>query len=213
MTIILTTEENKVFKKNQEMLEKIHQKIMQNNYLKNFKNTAIEPSIVDSIATWKIYQINNLENFAHIPSENYTKVLIEDEIMDGARFIHPQLTQKKYVIDKINLFKQLLMPYPLELELFAKLTIDPNDVRPIMLYVYIKDTDYNIPIDFFSTNTDNLLSLIESNLVFHQYDEDIFLNTLNQVRETKKAIDEKKQLENSLNHVNQQSSHSNKMKI
>lgn len=214
MDIILNSEQQEALKVNQEVLARIYEMAQFRQYLKEFENTAIVADKLGNMATWKIYQINKPYNFAHIPANNYTKIMSQDDITEGCMCIDPLLIQEDYVVNKINEFKTILEPYPLELELFTKYKIDPKETQPLMPLIYIKDSDHNMPLTFFSTTKENIISTIEANLEFHKNDEDeIFLNTLNQVRAISQSLAEKKHLEQRVDEGNETSIHHNRLKI
>jgi hypothetical protein len=191
MAIILNEQQLDVLEKNMATIKEIKNKAIHSSYVSSLTNISIKPSQLGTMATWKIYQINRPSDFNHTPCDNYMKYLNLYDMTEAAKFIHPSLIQENYVVNKIKKLKKILAPYEITLELFQGRTIDTSYTATL----YIKEIDSYIYVDFISTNSDNIIAIIESQLSNHPY-------MLSKIRITTEAIKEKKLLEQSMKYIN-----------
>jgi hypothetical protein len=202
MTIILNTKQKKLFKQNQDVLLNLHEDSAP--YLQNLKNTAIIPSKIGNIATWKIYQINNVENFAHIFSENYTKVLNQEDIVQNCYGIEPLFIDENYVVNKINVLKEKLKLYPVEPVVF-RIIKNPREYFSVIICKKNSPDKRILSLKFFATHSENIISLIESELENRgNTNNSEYAKMLEEIKSITSTIEEKKQLEeNMLNNIKQ----------
>jgi hypothetical protein len=202
--LILTPEQTIIFNENKKILAKIHNEIEYSTLLNHFKNTLMSADKIGNIATWKIYNKDDLNQYYHIDAFNYSKLLKRDDIIEASQVIDEKFIQEPYVVKKIDELKKALEPYQyLKLELIKKRTVNQDTKHETYSWLIIVDINqvnlFKLRFNFFETNKDNIVPIIKSTLEAHAKDNpNMYLDALNHVTEVFEIIKEKNQIQKNI---------------
>jgi hypothetical protein len=202
--LILTPEQTIIFNENKKILATIHNEIEYSTLLNHFKNTLMSADKIGNIATWKIYNKDDLNQYYHIDAFNYSKLLKRDDIIEASQVIDEKFIQEPYVVKKIDELKKALEPYQyLKLELIKKRTVNQDTKHETYSWLIIVDINqvnlFKLRFNFFETNKDNIVPIIKSTLEAHAKDNpNMYLDALNHVTEVFEIIKEKKQIQKNI---------------